>query len=286
MKEQFRPRLSPGEMKLIEDYRNGLVRETENKNLITDECPITGVEILVGEEWGKTGVWSRRRLPDKDRRILVIGDLHAPFTRKDYFAFCKELEARYRTNHTIFIGDIIDNHYMSFWDTDPDGHGAGEELDRAIDELTKWHEAFPNADVILGNHDIRIFKQMFKAGISKKWMRRFSDVLRTPSWNFQQSVEYDNVTYVHGGRGGAVSGAINRAIKRGKSVVQGHHHTASYVRYHVTDVSRIFGMQVGCGIDEDTYAADYAKDMMSRFIISAGVVLDEGNLPIVELMRL
>jgi len=229
---------------------------------------------------------SHRRKGTKQKRILVIGDLHEPFTRDDYFGFCVDIQNKWQTTDTVFIGDVIDNHYMSFWDTDPDGMSAGDELDMAISRLEKWHDRFPNADVTIGNHDARILRQMFKAGISKKWMRRFADVLGTPSWNFTNSVEHDNVTYIHGGTGGAVGGAINRAIKRGKSIVQGHHHTASYIKFHVTDVSRIFGMQIGCGIDEDSYAAAYAKDMMSRFVISVGVVLDDGQLPIIEPMRI
>ena len=281
MADQYRHRLTSSEMSLIEDYRSGKVREIESKFLQYDEFGDP-----TGEAWGTTGVWSRRRLPEKDRRILVVGDLHEPFTRKDYFPFIREIQDRYRTNHTIFIGDLLDNHYMSFWDTDPDGMSAGDELDAAIERLSKWHEAFPNADVVNGNHDLRLFKQLFKAGVSKKWLRRMADVLEVPSWNFTDSIEYDGVIYTHGGAGGPVAGAFNRAVKRGKSVVQGHHHTSSYIKFHVTDVSRIFAMQVGCGIDENTYAAQYSKDMISRFIISAGVVLDSGQLPIIEPMRL
>jgi hypothetical protein len=35
----------------------------------------------------------------------------------------------------FFIGDIIDNHYSSYHESDPDGYSAGEELDRAIDMI-------------------------------------------------------------------------------------------------------------------------------------------------------
>jgi len=263
---------SNAELELIEDYRNGLVREAYAKN-----------------EYGEletTGDMIHRRLPKGEKRILIIGDLHAPFTRPDYLDFCKGVRDKYKCNHTVFIGDVIDNHYSSFCDTDPDGMSAGDELAGAIAKLRKWHDEFPNSDVTLGNHDIRIFKQIFRAGVSKRWMGRFADVLETPTWNYTDKVEYNEVIYTHGGRGGAINGAFNRASKRGKSVVQGHHHTASYIRYFVTDSARIFGLQVGCGIDEETYAAQYAKDMMSRFVISCAVVLDNGNLPILELMRL
>ena len=41
------------------------------------------------------------------RKILVIGDLHEPFTRSDYFDFCVDIQKKWRTTHTIFIGDVI-----------------------------------------------------------------------------------------------------------------------------------------------------------------------------------
>ena len=92
-------------------------------------------------------------LTKKERRILVIGDLHAPFTLDGYFEFCKTTYAKFNCNQVIFIGDIIDNHYSSFHTTDPDGMGGGDELDMAIDCIQEWVEEFPKADVCIGNHD-------------------------------------------------------------------------------------------------------------------------------------
>src|SRR5210317_831241 len=121
-----------------------------------------------------------------ERRILVIGDLHAPFTLNGYLDFCKETYANYNCNQVIFIGDIIDNHYSSFHPTDPDGFGAGEELDRAIDQIRYWHEAFPNSDVVLGNHDKIILRKIFKEGISMRWVKTFNEMLEVPTWNFDK----------------------------------------------------------------------------------------------------
>ena len=66
-------------------------------------------------------------ITSKEKRILVIGDIHAPFTLHGYLDFCKETYAIYNCNQVIFIGDIIDNHYSSFHTTDPDGMGGGDE---------------------------------------------------------------------------------------------------------------------------------------------------------------
>jgi hypothetical protein len=55
----------------------------------------------------------------------------------------------------FFIGDIIDNHYSSYHESDPDGYSAGEELDRAID-MIKIGIELSIATVIIGNHDSRL----------------------------------------------------------------------------------------------------------------------------------
>jgi len=97
----------------------------------------------------------------RERRILVIGDIHAPFTLKGYLDFCKDMYARHNCNQVIFIGDIIDNHYASFHATDPDGMGGGDELSLAINHVKKWKKAFPVADVCIGNHDRIIMRKAF-----------------------------------------------------------------------------------------------------------------------------
>lgn len=85
--------------------------------------------------------------------VLVIADLHEPFSLDGYFDFCAHISKKYNTTKTIFIGDVIDDHFQSFHNTDADGYGAGEELLRAKDRLQKWHTQFPNSTVTLGNHD-------------------------------------------------------------------------------------------------------------------------------------
>ena len=70
--------------------------------------------------------------------VLVIGDLHAPFTLTTYLKFCREQQENYNCGTVIFIGDIIDNHFSSYHESDPDGYGAGEELDRAIDMIKEY----------------------------------------------------------------------------------------------------------------------------------------------------
>ena len=45
-------------------------------------------------------------LTKQERRILVVGDIHAPFNLDGYLDFCKDTYAKYNCNQVIFIGDI------------------------------------------------------------------------------------------------------------------------------------------------------------------------------------
>lgn len=203
----------------------------------------------------------------KERRILVIGDIHAPFTLDGYLDFCKEMYARHNCNQVIFIGDIIDNHYSSYHETDPDGMGGGEELDAAIEVVSKWRQAFPEADVVIGNHDRMIMRKAFTSAIPKKWVKSYNEVLGT-NWNWVEHIVYDDVQYVHG-EGGT---ARNKSKNDMMSTVQGHIHTQAYVEWMVGKNFKIFSMQVGCGVDSKSYAAAYAKNFKKQ-AIGCGVVI-------------
>ena len=81
----------------------------------------------------------------KENKVLVIGDIHAPFTRKDYLQFCIDTYNKYECNKVVFIGDIIDNHFSSYHETDADGLGGDTELGLAIDMIQEWYKAFTDA---------------------------------------------------------------------------------------------------------------------------------------------
>ena len=221
-----------------------------------------------------------QNLTKDERRILIIGDLHEPFCLDNYLDFCKDIYAKYNCNQTLFIGDVIDQHFSSFHETDPDGLGAGQELDYAIERLARWYKAFPKADVTIGNHDRIAYRKAFSGGIPKRWLKPFEEVLETPNWNYVESIEYDDVLYEHGEGGQAFTKAKNNMM----SSVCGHTHTEAYVRWLVGKQFRIFAMQVGCGVDWESYATAYARNFKKQ-AIGCGVVIN-GDVAINELMIL
>tara|TARA_R110001632_G_scaffold179628_1_gene299508 strand:- start:214 stop:921 length:708 start_codon:yes stop_codon:yes gene_type:complete len=203
----------------------------------------------------------------KERRILVIGDLHCPFEKEGYFEFCLETYDRFNCNQVVFIGDLVDSHATSRHETDPDGMSAKTELERAIEDLQKWREAFGVATVIVGNHDRVVMRRAFSSSIPSMWIKSFNEVLGT-SWDWTERAEFDGVQYVHGEGGTARTKAKNDL----QSTVQGHIHTQAYVEHFCGNRSRIWAMQVGCGLDRDSYAAAYSKHYKKQ-AIGCGVVI-------------
>lgn len=216
----------------------------------------------------------------KENRVLVIGDLHEPFCLDDYLDFCKETYDNFNCNKVVFIGDIIDNHYSSYHETSADGMGGGEELELAIKRLKKWYKAFPKAHVTLGNHDLIIMRKAQTSAVPKKWIKEYKDVLEVPKWKFVDEVVIDDVMYIHG----IGSKAHLRVRNNMQSTVQGHHHTSCFIHWYVGSKAKVFGMQVGCGIDKDAYAMAYGK-WFPKPAIGCGVVIG-GHTPINVLMDL
>jgi metallophosphoesterase superfamily enzyme len=211
--------------------------------------------------------------------LLIIGDLHAPFVRNGYLEFCKSIRDKYNCDEIIFIGDIIDNHYSSFHDTDPDGHGGAKELELAKSEIKMWYKEFPKAKVCLGNHDLIPDRKRFNANITKSWIRPISDVLETKNWVFAESFVIDDILYTHG----TARKARQRAKNDLTSVVQGHYHAESYIDFYVGQNYKIFAMQIGCGIDDKAYAMAYGKNYPKNHI-NCGVIIN--GMPILEYMPL
>lgn len=211
--------------------------------------------------------------------VLVIGDLHAPFTKRKYIDHCVDTYNRFRCDRVVFIGDVLDNHYSSYHETDPDGLSGGDELDAAIYHLSEWVNTFPEAFVTIGNHDRLVARKAFSGGIPSRWVRDYSEVLEAPGWTFTPDIEIDGVLYQHGEGGTAHRVAAREQI----SVVQGHLHQQAYVQNLVGRRSRLFGMQVGCGVDRKAYALAYGK-AGPKPAISCGVVIDSGHTPIVSMM--
>jgi hypothetical protein len=197
------------------------------------------------------------------RNVLVIGDLHEPFCLDGYLDWCLEQYEVFNCTQTVFIGDIVDNHY--------------------INKISKWYDAFNKVGtkVIIGNHDRIIMRKAQTSAIPSKWIKSYKEVLKTPNWDFVERFEQDGVQYIHG-EGGT---ARTKCRADMMNTIQGHLHTQAYTEHYVGKRFRVFGTQIGCGIDHKSYAMAYAK-YGKRPAVGCAVVLNNGTLPVNLLMPL
>jgi len=211
----------------------------------------------------------------------VVGDLHEPFSLDQYLIWCKEKYKEYNCNEVVFIGDIIDNHFSSYHESSADGMGGADELEYAIKRISRWRDAFPVATVVIGNHDRMVMRKAQTSAIPSKWIKTYKEVLEVPNWNFVERYEKNGVQFCHGEGGTARTKCRADMI----NTVQGHLHTQAYCEHYVGQNFRVFGLQVGCGIDWESYAMAYAK-YGKKPAIGCAVILNNGKLPVNLLMKL
>ena len=159
--------------------------------------------------------------------------------------------------------------------------GGLDELELAIKRISRWYKAFPVATVIIGNHDRIIMRKAQTSAIPSKWIKSYKEVLEVPNWNFVERYEKDEVQYIHG-EGGT---ARTKCRADMMNTVQGHLHTQCYTEHYVGKNFRVFGTQVGCGINHKSYAMAYAK-YGKRPAVGCAVILNNGQTPLNLLMPL
>ena len=224
-------------------------------------------------------------LRSKKVNRLIVGDIHLPYTDRRYLQFCIDIAKKYNCTEFSFTGDVIDSHFSSFHPTSTESQGAKYELDATIEQVKGWYEAFPNATITLGNHDLIIARKAEDAGIDKRFVRKLNEVLKCPDWRFEEKFVHDNVLYTHG-TGCSGKGIIKRVHNWGVSIVQGHIHTQSFIDFTASLKDLKFALQCPTGIDYKSFAYGYAKFHTAKPILGCAVVLDNGRIPIIEPMTL
>ena len=212
----------------------------------------------------------------KNKRVLVISDLHAPYMHPDTVAFLALIKKTYKPDCVISVGDEIDSHAMSFHDSDPDLPSAGLELDEAIEALEPIYKLFPKVQLVSSNHGDMLYRKGKHHGIPRKYLRDYGDVLRAPkgwTWSNDLVLPLSDGTkvYVHHGLS---KNAISVAIGMGMNHVSGHYHNDFKIAYSSTPEKLLWGMTVGCLIDDESLAFAYNKNTMGRPIIGCGIIID------------
>ena len=101
----------------------------------------------------------------KKSDVLVIGDTHLPFELPGYLGFCAKIRDEYKCGTIVHIGDLVDNHAISFHSHDPDGYSPADEMAMVDKKLVNWFNEFPKVSLCRGNHDRLVDRQNKELGI-------------------------------------------------------------------------------------------------------------------------
>lgn len=223
-------------------------------------------------------IGSALSIPQIANRIMIVGDLHAPYHHQDSLEFLKSVRDQLQPDLVVIMGDEADYHAMSFHDSDPNLDSAGTELEKAKRFLSKLHREFPNALICHSNHGSMQYRRAKAFGIPVQMIKRYRDVLLPGidssgwSWAHMWRVEtpHGPVLFKHQSSGPVLSDAAHE----GASVVAGHLHGKFSIEYAASSDRLYFGMQVGCLIDKDALAFAYGKHAKLKPIIGCGCIVD------------
>ena len=224
----------------------------------------------------------------KQTRTLIIGDMHSPVCRKDYIPFLKKTAQKYKTNRTIMIGDLVDWHSISFHDKEYSLRDPEEEYRQALKQVQQVYKAFPECSWLIGHHDSLTQRQANTVGLPLSSLQSYQDLWKVPNWEVIPrvgSIIENDVLYQHGDRGkGGAFPALANAKEEHISVVQGHDHMSAGGQFSANKRHRIFGLQVGCGIDVTSAQMNYGIKFNRKPILGCGLVI--GQVPYFEPMLL
>lgn len=224
------------------------------------------------DDIGKTFV------PEVCHRILVVGDLHAPYTHVDAMAFLESVRDAYCPDMVVQVGDETDGHAISFHESNPNLDSAGVELEKAKLVLEELHELFPNLLVCDSNHGSLVYRRAKAHGLPVQFIKKYRDILfpehGAPAWSWADAWVLNTplgpVRFQH-----QVSGdfMLNASHER-TSLVLGHEHGRFEVQYAASSAALYFGAYAGCLIDRKSMAFAYGRLTRKKPILGVMVITE------------
>jgi len=231
-----------------------------------------------------------RDRPHDNSSILVIPDQHAPYQHPDALDFLIAVAAKYRPTRVINLGDEVDNHALSFHDSDPNLDSAGTELVRAQRFVQELASVFPLQEVCHSNHGSLVYRRALKSGIPVEYIKSYRDILFPhgggDGWSWHEAIRTtlpnrQVVQFQHQVVGDFMANASHERA----SIVLGHEHGRFEIEHRASKAALYFGMYSGCLIDSKSLAFAYGKLFPKKPIIGCSVIIDSQPILIPMLLN-
>jgi predicted phosphodiesterase len=182
------------------------------------------------------------KLPKSCNNILLISDLHIPYHNIKAVTIALDYGKKNNVN-TIFInGDLIDNHQVSRFETDPKKRSVKQEFDATKQFLVSLRAAFPDAAIywLKGNHCIR-WEKFLLMKVREIWDDEYFQLEERLQLNSVKVKILDDKTLVKAGKLSITHGhhifkgvftPVNPSrgafLRAKQSLIVGHLHRASH----------------------------------------------------------
>lgn len=273
----------PVSSKLVRYWQRNLIEVTKKNGE-----PYIGTTVL-DRKIRNEEVKLRERSPADDRAlhsgahdnscILHICDTHAPYNHVDMLGFLSAVKDLYRPTRVIHGGDEVDNHALSFHDSDPNLDAAGPELHKARAVLSALETLFPALEVVHSNHGSLVYRKALKAGIPTEYIKSYREILFPEGggigWSWKEQIRTtlpngEALQFQHQCAGDIMNAAAHERC----NIVLSHEHSKFEINYKASKAALYFGIYGGCLLDFNSLAFAYGKTLIKRPIIGCSVIVD------------
>ena len=226
------------------------------------------------------------RINAKGKSVLIISDTHCPYNHPDLFPFLKAIKKKLLNKDSIIIhiGDEVDNHAISFHDSDQDLPSAGHELQLAIDQLAELRSIFDKMYILESNHGSLAYRKAKHHGVPIRVIKPLQDLYDTPNWTWHHDLILDTKadlpTYLCHGKASTYNAL---AKEMGMNAIQGHFHSKFEITYGKTPTVDRYNMFIGCLIDWKSLAFAYGRNNIPKPILGLGYIDKEGTPSLIKM---
>ena len=210
------------------------------------------------------------------KSVLIISDTHIPYHVPELIPYLKLLKKKYNPDKIIHIGDELDKHALSMWDSDPDLPSAGDELRISKKYIWELKKIFPEMTLLHSNHSSLIYRRALKHGMPRAYLRSYNEFLQVDKkwkWVDDLNLTLSDGTecyFVHG----MASEGIKLAMQYGKNVCQFHFHSKFQIQYFSNPDNLVWSLQCGCLTKQSKLNFLYSKNHRLRFVIGTGAIIN------------
>jgi len=220
---------------------------------------------------------SRRILSPESKTILFMSDMHAPYHHRDTLNFYRAIKSEFDITEVKNVGDIVDNHMMSYHEYETAALGPREEYLEAKRVLQELEKLFPEMVISMGNHCSLNVRKAKTAGIPLDFLKDPNDIYELGGgwkWVDDELFDLGNGQKCYLTHTISANTRVN-AYKFSHPTVQGHHHGEFCISYYADQLNLNWAMSVGCTIDHKAPAMNYAASNRNKKpIIGCGMTID------------